>query len=237
MSWSLPPNSGCHRHIVLFAPPLTPPPGFPFWNERKISIKWTKWWALVFTFSHQQYLSSSPSSRTLQPIPPVCWFFFVFWPFLNKIWEMNSAKTFFKSGPFQSRQFGWRNSWRNHTIWTGVIRRGGACPGVDVAPHRPQSRQSGWHDWVTPPAVARLVAQPPRDTCALVAPVRLAWLVECLNRRQLSSSSLSSRFLLSSLSRPSGPPPSLPPSASPGHHSSPKSVLIIPKGCSSLWTA
>jgi hypothetical protein len=38
-------------------------------------------------------------------------FFFVFWPFVKKIQEMNPARNLFaRSGPFESRQCSWRGS-------------------------------------------------------------------------------------------------------------------------------
>jgi hypothetical protein len=140
-------------------------------------------------------------------------FFLYFGLFLNYFKKWTQAQTFFKSGPFESRQYGWRDSWRSRAICTGAIRRGGACPGVDVVPRRAQSRQSDWRNWVTPPAVVRLAGPANLWHVSTSVPIRLAWLVKILNWCQLSSSSLSSLFLsqlsLARVAPPSPPPPGL----------------------------
>jgi hypothetical protein len=40
----------------------------------------------------------------------------------------------------------------------------------DVTPHRPQSHQSCWRDWITPLIVTRLTAQPSYVACPPVTP-------------------------------------------------------------------
>jgi hypothetical protein len=103
---------------------------------------------------------------------------------------------FFKLVSFQSRQFDWHDSWSNHVVFTNAIRRGGACPVVDVAACSPQPRQSGWCDWVALSAVARLTVQPPHAMCPLVTLEQAARLALTWTDARLLPS-LSSLFILS----------------------------------------
>jgi hypothetical protein len=81
--------------------------------------------------------------------------FLYFGPF-KKSRNESGWNLFPRSGPFESRQFSWRNSLRSHASAHGATH--GACvwPDADVVPQLSESRQSFWHDSITPTAMAQL---------------------------------------------------------------------------------
>jgi hypothetical protein len=159
---------------------------------------------------------------------------------------MNSDEFFKKIDPFELRQSIQHDLWMSHVMCTGVVYGDGVWPTSDMAPRSvSRARSSGttkshrllWRDWWPSRCALRVHQSWQSRRCDSVAPVRLV-------RLALIWTGVWPFFLLSLLSFPPLSCRSNPVSpcrrprrpASSGHHSSPNAIVLLPEGCSSIWT-